>query len=184
VRILTLRLFLGSARLCDVAWTIRRYLVELVLLANAGAFAVLLAELFILEHTDGFQLVAPVSAATGLVLSLVAIVVRGPARMAVAAAFVILAGSGLIGVTRHFSERDGGLSFALVSTAAAQPGSDDDDDDRSGRRGGDDDDDDDDDDEDPPPLAPLALSGSAMLGALASLAGVPARDAVREQRRL
>jgi len=162
-----------------VVWTIRRYLVELVLLANTAAFGMLLAELLILEHTDGIQLVAPVSAATGLVLSLVAIAVRGPARMAVAAAFVILAGSGLIGVTQHFSERDGGISFGLVSSAAAQ--SDRGNDDRSGQR---DDDDDEDEDDDPPPLAPLALSGSAILCALASLAGVPGRDAVREQRRL
>lgn len=164
-----------------MVWTIRRYLVELVLLANTAAFGMLLAELLILEHTDGIQLVAPVSAATGLVLSLVALAVRGPARMAVAAAFVILAGSGLIGVTQHFSERDGGISFGLVSRAAAQ--SDRGDDDRSGQRD-DDDDDNEDEDDDPPPLAPLALSGSAILCALASLAGVPGRDAVREQRRL
>lgn len=166
-----------------MTWFARRYVVELVLMANAGAFAVLLAELLIIGHTDGIQLVAPVSASTGLVLSLIAIVLRGPARYATAAAFLILSGAGLIGVTRHYLEREDGLSVsALVATARAQSGSNDDND-NSGR-GSDGNDDDDDDDSEPPPLAPLALSGSAMLGALASLAGVPGRDAVREQRRL
>lgn len=155
-------------------WSLRRYLVELVLLANAVAFSVLLAELAILGHSDGIQRVAPVAASTGVVLSLAALFLRGPARYATAAAFVVLSAAGLIGVAQHLGES--GDDDDESEQAQVRSRADEDDDEEDG--------DEEDDDDDPPLLAPLALSGSAMLGVLASLAGVPGRDETRRERRL
>lgn len=146
---------------------LRHHFPALVLLANAGAFAVLLAELAILDHFDGFQLVAPVAALTGLVACLLAVVLpsRLPLLMVVPLALVALAG--LVGVYRHLDERDADLPLLTAPAALAHDDGDDKDEDE------------DDDEHEPPPLAPLGLSGSAMLGVLAATAAAfPAsRDA-------
>ena len=139
--------------------TLQRYLPQLVLLASAGAFAVLLAELIILEHTEGVQRIAPAAATVGIVLCVLAVLLRGRGAAVFAALFAVIALAGVIGVYRHLDEREGSLSLTLVPTALAH---DDDDEER--------DDDDDDHEHEPPPLAPLGLSGNAMLAALAALA--------------
>lgn len=146
------------------------FLPQIILAANAGAFAVLLAELIILEHWDGIQRVAPVTAAAGIVLCCAAIVI--PARMRIVPGVLLLAlsAAGLVGFTQHMDERDGGFGSLFSS--------DDDDDDNSGRgnsRDRDRDDADDDDDAEPPPLAPLGLSGTALLSAIAALSAAPTR---------
>lgn len=144
-----------------------------MLLANAGAFAVLLAELIILEHADGIQLIAPSIAAAGMVLCLAVVLLRGRLALPIAVLFVVLSFGGVFGFFRHLDEREDGLSLLAVPVAEARdqahPGGPlainrDNDDDR-----------DDDDDDDPPPLAPLGLTGTAMLSALAAIAIRPAR---------
>lgn len=147
------------------------FLPQIILAANAGAFAVLLAELIILEHWDGIQRLAPVTAAAGIVLCGAAIVL--PARMRIVPGVLLfaLSATGLVGFTQHMDERDGGFGSLFSSD-------DDDDDDNSGRgnsRDRDRDDDEDDDDAEPPPLAPLGLSGTALLSAIAALSAAPAR---------
>lgn len=139
---------------------LRTRLPELVLLANAGAFAVLFAELLLMEHTDGIQLVAPAATASGAALCLVAVVLPGRSKWLVAALLSGLSTTGLVGFVQHMDER-GGLSLSALNEDA------DDDDDHSGpgRGGGDDDE-----DELPPPLAPLSVTGTALLGALAAAA--------------
>lgn len=144
--------------------SLQRYLPELVLLASAGAFAVLLAELIILDHFEGVQNIAPAAATAGIVLCVLAVVLRGRGAVVVAALFALIALAGVIGVYRHLDEREGSLSLSIVTTAFAHDGDDHDEDDDH------DHDDDEDHDHEPPPLAPLGLSGSAMLSALAALA--------------
>ncbi len=141
------------------------YLPQLILLANAGAFAVLLAELLIMDHTDGIQRLAPLTAALGIALCTVAIFLPARARFVPAVLLVVLSGAGLIGFIRHMDEREDGFSGLFQSS--------DDRDDNSGRGNSDDRDRDDDDDEEPPPLAPLGLSGTALLSAIAAFAGTP-----------
>jgi hypothetical protein len=152
---------------------IATHLPQLILLANAGAFAVLLAELLITDHTDGSQLIAPVAAAIGIALCGIAAVLPPRLRLAPAAFLVVLSISGVVGFYQHMDEWDGGLSGLFQSS----DDDDDDDDDRnSGRGSGDEEDeDDDDDDAETPPLAPLGISGTALLSALAAFA-VPRRE--------
>ncbi len=138
---------------------IATYLPQLILLANAGAFAVLLAELIILEHTDGIQRLAPATAAVGIALCVFAAVLPARLRVAPAAVLLALSVTGLIGFAQHLDEQEDGLGGIFQSD-------DDDDDDNSGRGNRDDDDDDD----EPPPLAPLGLSGTALLSAIAAMA--------------
>lgn len=149
------------------------YLPQLILLANAGAFAVLLAELLIMGHTDGIQRIAPATAAVGMALCVVAAVLPARLRFAPAGLLVALSVTGFIGFAQHMDEREDGLSGLFQSSD-----DDDDDEDNSGRGNSDDRDedrDDDDDDEDIPPLAPLGLSGTALLSAVAALAA-PRRE--------
>lgn len=149
---------------------VSEYLPELILIANAGAFAVLLAELLIMEHTDGIQRVAPATAAIGMGLCVVAVVLPARLRLAPAILLAALSLTGIIGFAQHMDERDDGFAGLFQSNE-----DDDDRDDNSGRGNRDDDrdrdDDDDDDDEEPPPLAPLGLSGTALLSAIAAFAG-------------
>ena len=151
---------------------IATYLPQLILLANAGAFAVLLAELLILEHTDGIQRLAPATAAVGIALCLFAVFLPARLRLAPAVPLLALSVTGLIGFVQHLDEQEDGISGLF------QANDDDDDDDNSGRGNSDDDDrdDDDDDDEEPPPLAPLGLSGTALLSAIAALAAPVRRE--------
>lgn len=145
-----------------VGQRIAGHLPELVLLANAGAFSVLLLELLLLGHTDGIQRVAPVTAASGAFLCMFAVITPRRLRVAPAVFLLLLSGAGFVGFARHLDERD--ASLFSVSTVR---GDDDDDGDNSGSGG----DDDDDDDAEPPPLAPLGLTGTAGLSAIAAFAG-------------
>lgn len=139
------------------------YLPQVVLLANAVAFGLLLAELLITEHTDGIQIVAPATAFVGIVLCLVALALPSRLRTIPAVLLVALSVSGIIGFVQHMEgEEDEG-------SGAIQSRSDEDDDEADER-------DEDGEDDDPPPLAPLGLSGTALLGAIAALATPSRRD--------
>lgn len=140
------------------------YLPQIILLANAVAFALLLAELLITEHTDGTQLVAPATAVAGILLCLVALAIPVRLRIVPAILLVALSVTGIIGFVQHMEGEED------EDSRAVQANSDDDDDEADER------DDDDDDEEDPPPLAPLGLSGTALLGAIAALAAPSRRE--------
>ena len=73
----------------------------LIVLLIAGGFAVIVAELIWTNHTDGIQLVGMIAAVAGVVLGLAALFVKGTGRLVVAALFLVLSVSGIIGVVEH-----------------------------------------------------------------------------------
>ncbi len=147
------------------AWT-RDHFITLILAFTAGGFVFILAELLLERHWGGVQLVAPISAAVGLVLVLLAFTWRRAVPVAVL--FLLLGMTGLFGTFEHFEarteERDGlpgQASQVVVQTVSTVPtGTEGEARPPDGeRRGG------------PPWLAPLSLSGLALLGGAATLAG-------------
>lgn len=154
----------------ELATFVQRQFPRLVLVGLALGFAVLLAELLITNHTDGIQLIAPVSSAVGIALSLAALMLRRRGVL-LAVLFGLLTVTGLVGVFEHNEERFGGeasrpntTSVRQVSARFAAQGNDEDEANEapSFRERGE--------GERTPPLAPLSLSGLALLGALATLA--------------
>lgn len=156
---------------------------SILMLFSAGGFLMLLVELLLTHHTDGIQLVAVAATILGLGLSLLALGTKGRARLAVAMLFLLLSASGLIGAYEHYEESEGGEKSAFVQTAKAADEESEATNEQQGEgaknqengipaengaEGG---------EEVPPPLAPLSLSGLALLGTLTLLAN-------DEQRRL
>ena len=147
------------------AWT-RNHFITLILAFTAGGFLFILAELLLERHWGGVQTIAPVSAVIGLVLVLLALTWRRAVPTAVL--FLLLGVTGLFGTFEHFESRTeehdgppGQASQVMLQAVSAPPAS------AEGeagppdgsRRGG------------PPWLAPLSLSGLALLGGTATLAG-------------
>ena len=146
------------------AWT-GRHFVTLIVAFTAGGFVFILAELLLERHWEGIQLVAPVSAGVGFVLALFALTRRG--TLPVAVLFLALSATGLYGTLAHFGERTGGGPLAqaasgtspaaqLVSDVGAPAEGE-----FAGPPGG---------GSAPPWLAPLSVSGSALLGGVGALA--------------
>lgn len=138
------------------AWT-GRHFVTLILVFTAGGFVFILAELLLERHWQGVQLAAPVSAGGGLILALLALTRRG--AVPVTALFLALSGAGLFGTFAHFEERTGGgppaqagATAQLVSGTGVPAGLP-----QGGFSG-------------PPWLAPLSLSGLALIGGAGALA--------------
>ncbi|MCW1971129.1 MAG: hypothetical protein KIH69_023720 [Anaerolineae bacterium] len=127
----------------------------------AAGFAFLLAELVILNHTSGPRMIGAIACVAGIVLSLAALAPNSRLRQILAILFVLVALSGLFGANTHQGSR--GFRQQGVASAPATE-------DRTIRRAlnsfG----------NLPPTLAPLALSGLAMLGAAVTLAGSAKRD--------
>lgn len=127
----------------------------------AAGFAFLLAELLILNHTSGPRLIGVVTCVLGVIFSLVALAPNARVRQILAILFVLLALAGLFGANAHQGAR--GFRRQGVASAPATE-------DRTIRRAlnsfG----------NLPPTLAPLALSGLAMLGAAVTLAASAKRD--------
>ena len=147
------------------AWT-RNHFITLILAFTAGGFLFILAELLLERHWGGVQTIALVSAVIGLVLVLLALTWRRAVPTAVL--FLLLGVTGLFGTFEHFESRTeehdgppGQASQVVLQAVSAPPAS------AEGeagppdgsRRGG------------PPWLAPLSLSGLALLGGAATLAG-------------
>ncbi len=156
---------------------VRSNLVLVLLLLTAGGFVMLLAELLLVNHTDGIQFVAVVASAVGLALALLGLLARRGLRLALAAAFLALSITGLIGTYEHLEEGSEGGEAWRAAPVAVRSGYqtianrlDEDDGERgeggergeTGERG----------EGTPPPLAPLSLAGLSMLGAV-SLAAKP-----------
>ena len=156
----------------------RRYW-TLMMLFLIGGFAMLLAELVITNHTEGIQLVAVAASLGGLVLAVVGLIASPKLWPVVAALFLLLSLTGIIGVVEHIES--GGeegerasrpaLTTSASSAAAAvslrlQGGGDYDDGParESGaggfQPGG---------ENVPPPLAPLSLAGLSLMGTVVLL---------------
>ncbi len=126
----------------------------LVLVGVAAGFGMLLAELLLTGHTEGVQRIAVLTSVLGIGLGLMALWVSGSLRGLVIAAFALLALAGVYGALEHregADEREAQTQVRFVREREEGEAT-------------------------PPPLAPLSLSGLALLGALATLAkrGEPA----------
>ncbi|WP_324715570.1 hypothetical protein U7230_09305 [Carboxydochorda subterranea] len=149
----------------------RLHLPEWSLVLVGLGFLTVLAELLVTRHTDGPQIMAVVAALIGLLLAGAAFLLHGRAAVWAAVLLALLAISGPIGVAEHAQrrgfppgfpsegrfEQPEGFQRRSIPVARAQglPAP-------SFRRR-----------EMPPPFAPLALSGLALFGAVATLARVP-----------
>jgi hypothetical protein len=153
----------------------RKHLTTLLLLLLAGGFAVILGELILYRHYSGLQLIGFISTIVGLVVALWGIIARGGTRVALAALMLLLSVAGVIGVVEHNEGGEGGeaqrpaavaaANFNVSSSAAPIAQENESEDDARGGRefaeGG---------ETAPPPLAPLGLSGLALMGAVVLLA--------------
>ena len=144
---------------------IKGHFITLILAFTAGGFLFILAELLLERHWGGVQTIAPVSAVLGFIL--VGLALTGRRGLPVVALLLLLGVTGLFGTLEHFEarteehDRPPEASQVALQTLSVTPstegefaGPPD-----GGRRGG------------PPWLAPLSLSGLALLGAAATLAG-------------
>jgi len=140
---------------------IRSHLPELVLVGAAGGFAGTFAELLLTDHSEGTQAIAVIAAGIGAGLCLIGLLVRSRIMLrTVAIGLLLLSISGPVGVFLHA----GGEADASEAPLSAEnvPVLDEDEDE--------DEDEGDEDEEGIPPLAPLALSGLGILGAVGVLA--------------
>lgn len=141
---------------------IRAHLPELVLVGAAGGFAGTFAELLLTDHSEGTQAIPVIAAGIGAALCLIGLLVRSRIMLrTLAIGLLLLSITGPVGVFLHA----GGEADASEAPLSAEnvPVLDEDEDE-------DEEDEDDDDDEGVPPLAPLALSGLGLLGAVGVLA--------------
>jgi hypothetical protein len=152
----------------------RQHLTVILLLLLLGGFATLLAELLLTNHFGGTQSVAVIASVVGVLALLTGFFVKGSVRHVVALLLLVLSISGLMGMREHFEEgSEAQLTPAPVTMAAGdyQPiaGSTDaiarapqqeDTENETRERG----------ESTPPPLAPLSLSGLALMGAVVLLA--------------
>lgn len=154
---------------------IQEHFPALVQAMVAGGFALTAAELLLMQHTDEAQFIGVAATGLGAVLAVGGIWARGRAKGFLAAAFAVLALSGVFGMVEHLEEheeeREGFKWQQRATTWLSQQGTalaDEEDhegrgDERRGERG-------DEGEHGPPPLAPLSVSGLAILGAVAVLA--------------
>lgn len=152
----------------------RQHLTVIMLLLLLGGFATLLAELLLTNHFGGTQSVAVIASMVGALALLAGFFVKGRVRHVVALLLVVLSISGLMGMREHFEEAsEAGLTPAPVTMDAGGyqtiAGSADsitrapqqeDEENETRERG----------ESAPPPLAPLSLSGLALMGAVVLLA--------------
>jgi len=129
-----------------VTWLKRRY-PELVMLWIAGGFFALALELLITRHTEELQLVGVAAALLGGVVAVLALFVRG-LRPLWLAGFAVVALAGLVGTGVHWKEA--GDEGAYAAGYEYDDEYEEDEDEGEGA---------------PPPLAPLGLTGLAVLGA-------------------
>lgn len=153
----------------------RKYLTPILLVLLAGGFLVVLGELFLYRHWDGVQLIGFSATIAGLLFVVLGIFAKGGLRKALAVLLVLLSVSGLIGAYEHLESANGeggeaqrpvleqvassnaALALAVqprsdLERAPAQEGNES----GEGQGGG---------EAAPPPLAPLSLSGLALMGA-------------------
>ena len=162
---------------------VRRNLVTILLLLLLGGFVMLLAELLLTDHVDGIQNVAVIASAVGAVAIAAGFFVKGTLRHLTALLLLVLSLSGLMGAWQHFEASRGdeahtpGAALVQAQTGyqtiaagagerqrAPQQEGEEENEGGEGRESG----------EGgqgaPPPLAPLSLSGLALMGAVVLLA--------------
>lgn len=146
---------------------VRRNFIAILLLLLLGGFITLLAELLITSHSDGIQNVAIVASVVGAIAVLAGLFVKGRARHVVALLLLVLSISGLLGMRQHAeaaSEAYTAPALATIAegyqTIAAQAGTVESAPQQGGPR----------EESAPPPLAPLSLSGLALMGVVVLLA--------------
>lgn len=141
------------------AWLRARF-ADLVALTVALGFFLTLAELLLMGHTEGIQALAPVTAGLGALLVGLGLLSPG-LRPPLALALLLLGGAGFLGVAEHLEKTLGGEALGpgalvLVDEEGTYVGGTE----EGGKGNGEN-------EATPPPLAPLSLSGLALLGALA-----------------
>jgi hypothetical protein len=149
----------------------------ILLLLLAGGFAVVLGELVLYRHWEGTQLIGFSATVVGLLAVLIGIFVKGTLRTVIGLLLVVLSISGLLGARQHLEEAGGEArsprpalvqqrTLAGAQEIAYRPGALAQEEDEEGEtgegRGGS--------ETVPPPLAPLSLSGLALMGAVILLA--------------
>ena len=169
------------------AW-VRKNLAVILLLLLAGGFVVIVWELYLYQHWGGIQFVGFAASLVGLLAVLLGLFAKGTFRVILALLLVVISISGLIGTWEHFESANEGSEASapalnqlasttggeLLVAASNAPGAV-----RSaqlqeqgeeneagegaeqGERGG---------EESAPPLAPLGISGLALMGAAVLLA--------------
>ena len=148
----------------------------ILLLLLTGGFAVVLGELVLYQHWDGTQLIGFSATVVGMLAVLAGIFVKGALRTVVGLLLVVLSISGLIGAREHLEAAKGEAMSprpALVQQStltgaqeiAYRPGGLAQEGENEGGEGGESGG-----EEVPPPLAPLSLSGLALMGAVILLA--------------
>ena len=153
----------------DALERVRLQLPELVLVVTAGGFAITFAELVVTEHTGGTQVIAVIAAGLGLALCLMGLLARSRIILRpMVLALLLLSISGPVGVFLHASGEAEGSEASVPAAVDVLAGDEDD-----GEDDGEEDEGEEEEDGDSiPPLAPLGLSGLALLGA----AGILARE--------
>ena len=164
---------------------VRRNLITILLVLLLGGFVMLLAELLVTNHVDGIQTVANVASLVGAAAILLGFFAKGTFRHLLVLLLLVLSLSGLLGAWEHLESREGGEAQAPAALAVRPDGyqtisngagadveralQEDDEEgeeareggERGEREGG---------ESAPPPLAPLSLSGLALMGAVVLLA--------------
>ena len=136
---------------------------EVVGLMVVGGFALTLGELLLMGHTEKIQTLAVVMTAVGMLAALAGLVVAPGLRKVLAGVLIVVAASGLFGTYEHLEEaaehREKAARQELElaqqgGVVAAHEGKEGKHEEKQGV----------------PPLAPLSLSGLALLGSLGLVA--------------
>lgn len=130
---------------------------EVVGVLVVGGFVMTLGELVLMGHTQKSQLIGVAMSGVGLLAAVLGTVVGHRLRKALIAVLIVVAGSGLFGVYEHYEEAQEHREKALKEQALLAERGEAPDPEKSKKHG-------------PPPLAPLSVSGLALLGGLGLLA--------------
>lgn len=138
-----------------VSWLQERF-PQVVGVMVAGGFALTVGELLLMNHTEKAQLIGVAMSGVGMVAALLGVVTPHRFRKLLVALLIVVAGSGLFGVYEHFEEAQEHREKAQKEYAAALARGEEPD--SKAKK------------QDPPPVAPLSVTGLAMLGGLGLLA--------------
>ncbi|MBM3268031.1 MAG: hypothetical protein FJZ01_10330 [Candidatus Sericytochromatia bacterium] len=157
----------------DLLTTVRERFPQLVIAGVLLGFALILAELVLIEHTEKKQLVAIGATLLGAAAAGAGLAAPAGFRGAIAVALVFAGLAGIPGTVLHYAEareeaekrlRKGAESLLPGGPAHASEEHEEDEKKKKEHHG-------------PPPLAPLSVTGLGLLGALAVLARRDAAEA-------
>jgi hypothetical protein len=134
---------------------------ELVAVMVAGGFALTLGELLLMNHTEKIQKLALLMTSAGM-LAVALGLIAPKFRKLLVGVLIVVAASGLFGVYEHLEEaaehREKAAREASAPGVLQAGGGDAGEHEKKGEKHG------------PPPLAPLSVSGLALMGSLGLLA--------------